>query len=166
MLDRISNLLIHILYFLPTKESMATSILSKRWKLLWSLVPKLEINKFCESADHFSRFFDLHKAPYLRTCRITYDFADCCFNLVDTWVNNVAAREGLVGYDAAEKKVMDGGDDGAKVVVSRPVERKDSMELSFLNNENEKPPTSVRFAHRKAVKASPEGSNCFNHEFH
>ena len=75
---------------------MATSILSKRWKLLWSLVPKIEINKlelFCESADHFSRFLDLHKAPYLRTCRITYDFADCCSNLVDTWVNHVAARE-------------------------------------------------------------------------
>ncbi|KAF3958743.1 hypothetical protein CMV_016377 [Castanea mollissima] len=62
-----------------------------------------------------------------------------------------------VGYDATEKKVMDGGEDDAAVVVSRPVERKDSMELSFLNNENEKPPVSARFAHRKAVKASPEG---------
>ena len=63
-----------------------------------------------------------------------------------------------VGYDAAEKKVMDSGDDEAAVVVSRPVERKDSMELSFLNKENEKPPVSARFAHRKAVKASPEGT--------
>ena len=61
---------------------------------------------------------------------------------------------------------MDGGDDEAKVVVLRPVERKDSMELSFLNNENEKPLISMRFTHRKAVKASPEGSNCFNHKFH
>ncbi|KAK9992738.1 hypothetical protein SO802_027723 [Lithocarpus litseifolius] len=56
-----------------------------------------------------------------------------------------------VGYDAAEKKVMDGNDDEAAVVVSRPIERKDSMELSFLKNENEKPPVSARFAHRKAL---------------
>ena len=34
-----------------------------------------------------------------------------------------------VGYDVAEKKVMDNGDDEATVVVSRLVERKDSMEL-------------------------------------
>ena len=66
-----------------------------------------------------------------------------------------------VGYDAAEKKVMDGGDDEAAVVASRPVERKDSMELSFLSNENEKPPVSARFAHRKVVKASPEGTFFF-----
>ena len=67
-----------------------------------------------------------------------------------------------VGYDAAEKKVMDGVDDEAAVAASRPVERRDSMELSFLNNENEKPPVSARFAHRKAVKASPEGTFFFS----
>ena len=59
-----------------------------------------------------------------------------------------------IGYDATEKKVMDSGDDEAKVVVLRPVERKDSMELSFLNNENEKSPVSARFAHRKTLPHS------------
>ena len=67
-----------------------------------------------------------------------------------------------VGYDAAEKKVMDGVDDEAAVAASRPLERRDSMELSFLNNDNEKPPVSARFAHRKAVKASPEGTLFFS----
>ena len=88
----------------------------------------------------------------------------------DVYENGVVLSGGglgySVGYDAAEKKVMDNDDDEAKVVASRPVKRKDSMELSFLNNENEKPPVSARFAHRKAVKASPKGTNCFNQEFH
>ncbi|KAK7841665.1 hypothetical protein CFP56_015080 [Quercus suber] len=88
----------------------------------------------------------------------------------DVYENDVVlSDEGLgysVGYDAAEKKVMDDGDDEAKMVASRLVERKDSMELSFLNNENEKPLVSMRFAHRKAMIASPKGTNCFNQEFH
>lgn len=49
---------------------------------------------------------------------------------------------------------------GGEAVVPEPagnaLQRKDSVEFSFAN-ENEKPPVSARFAHRKAVKASPEG---------
>ncbi|WZZ54493.1 hypothetical protein YC2023_054600 [Brassica napus] len=44
--DRISELpealLLHILSYVPTKDVIATSVLSKRWRSLWKMVPKLE----------------------------------------------------------------------------------------------------------------------------
>ncbi|KAL4619116.1 hypothetical protein ACB092_06G056600 [Castanea dentata] len=46
--DRISNLpdslLCHILCFLPTNDAIVTSILSSRWKPLWTLVPKIDLH--------------------------------------------------------------------------------------------------------------------------
>ncbi|XP_014491959.1 uncharacterized protein LOC106754460 [Vigna radiata var. radiata] len=47
-------------------------------------------------------------------------------------------------------------DDDAAAVLSPSLLRKDSSDFSFAD-ENEKPPVSARFSHRKTVRASPEG---------
>lgn len=57
-----------------------------------------------------------------------------------------------------DQMAMNDGDESADgAVASRPVrtglQRKNSME--FWLNENQKPPVSARFGHRKSVKASP-----------
>ena len=72
--DRISDLpeslLCHILSFLPTKESVATSILSSRWKLHWTLVPKLDLDSEEISASEL--LLDDDEDEYLRESEIMF----------------------------------------------------------------------------------------------
>ncbi|KAG9439189.1 hypothetical protein H6P81_019354 [Aristolochia fimbriata] len=61
--DRISTLpepiLLHILSFLPTKFSIRTSVLSKRWRYLWTYVPTLD--------------FDDSEAPFFKEDQVLLD---------------------------------------------------------------------------------------------
>ncbi|KAL1195212.1 putative FBD-associated F-box protein [Cardamine amara subsp. amara] len=94
-MDRISNLsddlLLKILSTFPTKDVVATTLLSKRWKFLWTMVHKLDFddnwecyyldqdyNKHDVNSDpskygSFVQFVDrvmvLHKAPVLETLK-------------------------------------------------------------------------------------------------
>ncbi|XVF78317.1 hypothetical protein PTKIN_Ptkin14bG0122300 [Pterospermum kingtungense] len=103
--DRISNLpdaLIHlILSFLPTKQAMATSVLSKRWLWLWTFVPTLYLEdsyicKIDEKAKmkflHFVyRVLLLNKAgsveKFCLNCNPFYDYS-----CVNTWICSAVLR--------------------------------------------------------------------------
>ncbi|KAJ0250541.1 F-box domain-containing protein [Hirschfeldia incana] len=79
-MDRISGLsdelLVKILSFLPTKDAVSTSILSKQWKFLWMWLPKLEYSEYHAnppdaSAFRYRDFIDknlpLHRAPFIES---------------------------------------------------------------------------------------------------
>lgn len=65
-------LLLQILSSVPTKDVIATSVLSKWWKSVWKMVQKL---KFESEIDHVSsedvyRLLIMHKAPFLESLHL------------------------------------------------------------------------------------------------
>ena len=101
-IDRISNLsdslICHILSFLSTEEAVVTSILSNRWKLLWTLVPKINLNDNRREENPLSlthivyRVLALHRAPLLRNFSLT-SFSTCDPFHLDTWIHTVIGRK-------------------------------------------------------------------------
>ncbi|KAF9594458.1 hypothetical protein IFM89_031060 [Coptis chinensis] len=83
--DRISNLpeniLHYILSFLPTKYAVGTSVLSSRWKYLWTGIHNLD---FCEQLSYSSSFA---RKNILRRKLIFIDFVDRVLPLLD--VSNI-----------------------------------------------------------------------------
>ncbi|CAH2070227.1 unnamed protein product, partial [Thlaspi arvense] len=67
-----NDLLIQILLLVSTKDAVATMVLSKRWRFLWTVMPKLEYkytdDDGCKSVWKFlEKSLELHKAPFLET---------------------------------------------------------------------------------------------------
>uniref|UniRef100_M4EM18 FBD domain-containing protein n=1 Tax=Brassica campestris TaxID=3711 RepID=M4EM18_BRACM len=78
-IDRISalhdDLLLNILSQVPTKDAVTTMVLSKRWCLVWTMVPKLEYDDTSKEGRKslwrlVDKFLQLHKAPVLECLRI------------------------------------------------------------------------------------------------
>ena len=73
----------------------------------------------------------------------------------------VSEAQVAVEKEESDPVVVMNGDDVAVAssIAWNGLERKDSLEYyNSFSNENEKPPVSARFGHRKSVKASPEGT--------
>uniref|UniRef100_A0A1J3GD10 Putative FBD-associated F-box protein n=1 Tax=Noccaea caerulescens TaxID=107243 RepID=A0A1J3GD10_NOCCA len=88
-MDRISNLsddlLLKIVSSLPTKNVVATMILSKRWRFLWTMVPRLDFDYGykIEPSDEYGKFVKyvdrsmvLNRAPVLE--KLELGVGPCC----------------------------------------------------------------------------------------
>ncbi|KAK7382095.1 hypothetical protein VNO80_00796 [Phaseolus coccineus] len=101
--DRINELtddvLCHILSFLTTKEATVTSLLSRRWSLLYSMLPSLHIH--CSNSkpiiQHYSDvdiFVAKHTPQNITAFHLHCDTPDdCCAHYADEWVSAVVAKK-------------------------------------------------------------------------
>ncbi|KAG5407125.1 hypothetical protein IGI04_013244, partial [Brassica rapa subsp. trilocularis] len=91
------DLLLRILSLNTTKEAMATSLLSKRWRSLWTLVPGLSYDHSNHNGDYKSftqfvyRSFLSNKAPILEHLHLSLG-PDCPSVDIGLWINLALSR--------------------------------------------------------------------------
>ncbi|KAH0896580.1 hypothetical protein HID58_046148 [Brassica napus] len=99
VMDRLSqlpdDLLIKILSFVPTKCAVATSILSKRWLSLWTLVASLVFEDFSEEEDE--EINEIHGLCYLHKAAVLERFhlnstSECSAWEIGLWVRIAVDR--------------------------------------------------------------------------
>ncbi|CAA7059913.1 unnamed protein product [Microthlaspi erraticum] len=90
------DLLLHILSLIPTKQSANTTLLSKRWRFLWTMVPKLDYTENDKDEKSIWDFLDksmqLHKAPLLKSLRIQLGQKCPVDADVVKWISNAVDR--------------------------------------------------------------------------
>ncbi|XP_010446142.1 PREDICTED: probable FBD-associated F-box protein At1g32375 [Camelina sativa] len=99
-MDRISGLpdavLVGILSQQPTRDVVATMVLSKRWRFLWRMVPKLvyddsyQSNEFGKFSIFVLRSLVLHEAPVIKTLRFKLDQKSCNAIDIGVWFRVIA----------------------------------------------------------------------------
>ncbi|CAH8278537.1 unnamed protein product [Arabidopsis lyrata] len=94
--DKISELpealILEILSLLPTKDVIATSVLSKQWRSIWKMVPKLKfVFDYKKLAENVTRSFLSHKAPVLESLSLSVRDGYCDLD-VELWAGTAIAR--------------------------------------------------------------------------
>ncbi|CAA7055987.1 unnamed protein product [Microthlaspi erraticum] len=103
--DRISSLsddlLLQILLLLPTKEAVATTLLSKRWRYVWTMLPRLDYKETDSDRKSVWWLLDqsmrLYDAPILESlcielgsqCPVDVDVVNWVAKAVDCCVRNI-----------------------------------------------------------------------------
>ncbi|CAG7909110.1 unnamed protein product [Brassica rapa] len=101
-MDKISHLpealLLQILSLLPTKDVVATSVLAKRWKHIWKMVPKLNFDYHLNQSQHetFSenvcRLLLSHKSSVLESLSLRFILDSCDGMDIGMWIGIAYAR--------------------------------------------------------------------------
>ncbi|KAL3653051.1 hypothetical protein CASFOL_002732 [Castilleja foliolosa] len=95
-IDRLSALpdgiLIHILSFIGVKKSAVTSVLSKRWKFLWTELPELKFHeiskvKVREFVAMVNRTLLIRSRTHLETFNVFFRYDDSFASDVDSWLD-------------------------------------------------------------------------------
>lgn len=97
------DLLVKILLKIPTKEIVATSLLSRRWCSVWKLVPKLEFHDYsyiyhatsAAPSEFINKFLERSITPVLETFHLTLCRRDYAPESFEKWVNVAVARNVL-----------------------------------------------------------------------
>ncbi|KAF8108876.1 hypothetical protein N665_0104s0187 [Sinapis alba] len=100
------DLLVKILLLIPTKEIVATSLLSRRWRSVWKLVPKLDFHDYSYRYDATSaapsapsefitKFLERNITPVLATVHLNLCRRDYAPESFENWVNLAVARNVL-----------------------------------------------------------------------
>ncbi|CAN0891163.1 Disease resistance-like protein DSC1 [Linum grandiflorum] len=105
MNDLPDDVLCHMLSFLQSKDSVATSILSRRWRHLWTSITSLDFDdqSFCfrrntKSSSSFSMFVDTTLMNHKNLSGLTSFRLSCCQSLSDSsqlhrWIRSVSGPQ-------------------------------------------------------------------------
>ncbi|KAL6140075.1 hypothetical protein ACLB2K_058376 [Fragaria x ananassa] len=115
--DLPDEILLHILSFFPTVDAITTSLISRKWRLLWSLVPSLNFSYelFPLAADSYpdttqvqffadfvNRILILRPDSHIHTFRLSFIFEDGYELHVNSWircaVTRLKARQLLIDF--------------------------------------------------------------------